>query len=338
MRSLRAILVGAALLVAVAGAVTIALLGTSERTSADAIPGDGKNTIDVVPSDSGSVPVGDPFTVSIDIVEAELGYQGMQLKLAWDDATVDYVNATYVGPGACIASPMATGAGTAPGSEATWSGCAFVSSGQTATGSFFDVELQCAGEGPTALHLESIAEDASFGTATGPSPGAYHDMVLEDGTVTCVGLPTLTVTKTVNNDDGGLLDVPDFDLFVNGTPVTSGVAEALAPGSYTVSEDDPAPAYTYTIGGDCAPDGSITLASGDDKSCTITNDDQPPTLTVTKTVITDDGGTEGVGDFDLFIDGGAVTSGVANPVLAGAHTVSETDPAPAYTYTIGGDC
>ena len=63
----------------------------------------------------------------------------------------------------------------------------------------------------------------------------------------------------------------------------------------------------------------------------------PPTLTVVKEVINDDGGTLAVGDFDLFVDGNAVVSGATTVVEAGAHVVSET-AVQGYTGSIGGDC
>ena len=82
--------------------------------------------------------------------------------------------------------------------------------------------------------------------------------------------PKLTVTKVVVNDDGGTKVVPDFPLFVDGSPVTSGVENTFGTGAHTVSETEDV-GYAATIGGDCATDGSITLALGDVKSCTITN-------------------------------------------------------------------
>jgi hypothetical protein len=60
-------------------------------------------------------------------------------------------------------------------------------------------------------------------------------------------------------------------------------------------------------------------------------------LTVEKVVVNDDGGTAVVGDFTLRLDGNPVTSGVANMVSPGAHTVSEDEIA-GYTSSIGGDC
>ena len=95
--------------------------------------------------------------------------------------------------------------------------------------------------------------------------------------------------------------------------------------------------YVATITGDCAADGSITLALGDVKSCTITNDDIAPELTVTKVVDNDNGGTKVIADFALFVDGGPVTSGVQNTFSAGAHTVARRAD-PDYAATITGDC
>ena len=102
--------------------------------------------------------------------------------------------------------------------------------------------------------------------------------------------PVLTVTKTVINDNGGTLVVADFPLFVDGGAVTSGATNTYLAGVHTVSETGD-PGYAGTIGGDCAADGTITLAVGDTATCTITNDDIAP-------VLNDDGdeGDNGVGD------------------------------------------
>src|SRR5687768_18492382 len=82
--------------------------------------------------------------------------------------------------------------------------------------------------------------------------------------------PKLTVTKVVVNTGGGTKGVGDFPLFVDTTSVTSGVQVTSTTGLHTVSETVD-PAYTAVISGDCAADGSITLAANDLKSCTITN-------------------------------------------------------------------
>ena len=151
--------------------------------------------------------------------------------------------------------------------------------------------------------------------------------------------PTLTVTKVVNNDDGGTAVVRDFTLRIDGNPVTSGAVNEVTAGAHVVSED-PVVGYTSVIGGDCDAAGNVTVAAGEDKTCTITNDDigpETPTLTVTKVVTNDDGGTAAVGDFTLRIDGNPVPSDAVNEVTAGAHVVSE-DPVAGYISVIGGDC
>ncbi len=148
--------------------------------------------------------------------------------------------------------------------------------------------------------------------------------------------PLLTVTKVVVNDAGGTKVVADFPLFVDAVSVTSGVQAGFNVGSYTVSETTDA-GYAATITGDCASDGSITLALGETKSCTITNDDIAPTLTLTKVVVNDNGGVQIVTDFPLYIDGNPVTSGASNVVMAGAHVVSE-DSSSQYQDVITGDC
>ena len=150
--------------------------------------------------------------------------------------------------------------------------------------------------------------------------------------------PTLTVIKTVINDNGGLADPDDFNLTVDGGAVLSGATNTVDAGAHTAAETN-LPGYSAgTWGGDCAADGSITLALDQDATCTITNDDISPTLTVIKTVINDNGGLADPDDFNLTVDGGAVLSGATNTVDAGAHTAAETN-LPGYSAgTWGGDC
>jgi hypothetical protein len=91
--------------------------------------------------------------------------------------------------------------------------------------------------------------------------------------------------------------------------------------------------YTKTLSQDCS--GTINI--GETKTCTITNDDIQPKLTVTKVVVNDNGGTKVVSDFPLFVATTSVTSDVQNGFNAGAYTVSETGD-PGYAAAISGDC
>ena len=112
--------------------------------------------------------------------------------------------------------------------------------------------------------------------------------------------PTLTLVKTVENNHGGLKQVADFKLYIGDTEVTSGKAHKVNSGvEYTVREDQ-LPGYTAsTWSGDCSADGKITLSSGENKTCTITNSDSQSKITVIKKVINDHGGTATVDDFDI---------------------------------------
>ena len=155
-------------------------------------------------------------------------------------------------------------------------------------------------------------------------------------TLTNTKQPKLTVTKFVVNDGGGTKQIADFPLFVDGNGVSSGVQTSQSVGTHTVSETVDA-AYTAVISGDCAANGSITLAAGDVKACTITNTFKRPKLTVTKIVVNNNGGLLTAANFPLFVDGSSVTSGVQILSSVGTRTVSETGNA-AYTATISGDC
>jgi hypothetical protein len=85
------------------------------------------------------------------------------------------------------------------------------------------------------------------------------------------------VNKIVVNDNGGTKAIADFPLFIDSGSVTSGVASTTTIGLHTVSETSDS-GYTSVIGGNCATDGTITLALGDVKTCTITNDDIAPVV------------------------------------------------------------
>ncbi|MDP3994109.1 MAG: ice-binding family protein [bacterium] len=89
--------------------------------------------------------------------------------------------------------------------------------------------------------------------------------------------PQLIVNKIVINDNGRTKVIADFPLFIDGGSVTSGVASTTTIGLHTVSETSDS-VYTSVIGGNCAADGTITLALGDVKTCTITNDDIVPVV------------------------------------------------------------
>ncbi|MBT8054868.1 MAG: hypothetical protein KJN69_13330 [Gammaproteobacteria bacterium] len=190
-----------------------------------------------------------------------------------------------------------------------------------------------------AAGQRTVSEDGLFGYAAGPwgaDCAADGSITLVPGeNATCVVsnddiAPTLTLNKIVVNNDGGTLTANDFPLFVDGNPVISGVPVQLVAGAHVASESGD-PGYAASgWDGHCAPDGSVTLAVGENKVCEITNDDIAPTLTLQKNIVNDDTGTETNPDaFALKIDGSVVLHNVANVISAGLHSVSE-DGLPGY--------
>ena len=93
-------------------------------------------------------------------------------------------------------------------------------------------------------------------------------------------IPTLKVIKLVVNDNGtGSATSSDFTITVTGTSVgtptfpgsVAGSSTTLGLGSYSVSETGPS-GYTASMSAGC----SGTITAGENKVCTITNDDNAP--------------------------------------------------------------
>jgi uncharacterized protein YegL len=181
--------------------------------------------------------------------------------------------------------------------------------------------------------IYSVTEDVPTGW-TQVSNTCSNVSVATGETKTCLitngKLPTITVNKVVTNDDGGQKEIEDFSLFINATPTNSGDTKLVPPGTYTISETADS-GYVGTISGDCAVNGSVTVAYGDAKVCTITNDDIPGSLTVHKLVDRDGNGTfedADPSDFTWTIDGsGSYVMGTTNADVAiGMRNIGENSP------------
>ncbi|MDX6510824.1 MAG: hypothetical protein QOE36_328 [Gaiellaceae bacterium] len=162
---------------------------------------------------------------------------------------------------------------------------------------------------------------------------------------------TLTVIKHVVNDDGGTAIPHDFDITVDdpGTNPASfpgqdtpGTLVAVDPGAYSVSEGAHS-GYAVSYSAGCT--GSVVV--GGTNTCTITNDDIAPTLTVIKTVVNKHGSTATASDFTMHIAGaagsatfpGAATPGTTSTLHAGGYAVTETGSATSdYSETDSADC
>ena len=160
----------------------------------------------------------------------------------------------------------------------------------------------------------------------------------------------LIVIKHVVNDNGGGADASQFTMTINGVTATGGNSfsgeespgtnKEVTPGSYTVTETGPS-GYDETTTGAC----SGTIAAGETKTCTITNNDQPGTLIVKKHVIDDNGGQLHANDFTMSVTAGHPSlssfpgseSGTTVTVDAGSYSVDE-GALSGYTKTLGAGC
>src|SRR5205085_1599000 len=105
--------------------------------------------------------------------------------------------------------------------------------------------------------------------------------------------PKLTVIKHVVNDNGGTASAGQWTMHIKqgGSDVSSkspfageespGTQRTLNAGSYVVSESDGPNGYAASISGACAASGAVSLAPGDSKTCTITNNDFAVTTSLT---------------------------------------------------------
>ena len=146
----------------------------------------------------------------------------------------------------------------------------------------------------------------------GPNPGRTTPREVHDfpfaATLACSTIAPeaeLTLVKVVTNDNGGAAKPGDWTLTANGPTQVTGpgdstsiIDQPVTPGDYVLSETAGAGGYTPS-GWDCTAgtlDGAtVTLADGEDATCTITNDDNPPRppqaeLTLVKVVTNNNGG------------------------------------------------
>lgn len=126
--------------------------------------------------------------------------------------------------------------------------------------------------GYTVMFGGSCNVDGSITITSSVAPSTCTITLDDISTTTTSQTARLTVKKLVINDNGGTLSPTDVQLFVDGDLKLSGKTYVYPVGTHVVSEENVA-GYASTIGGDCSPNGYITLALDDVKECTITNDD-----------------------------------------------------------------
>ena len=126
---------------------------------------------------------------------------------------------------------------------------------------------------PFAVQVVGIVENLNDVIAVGS--GTCHTVVAGHP------LTLLTVRKILVHPDHTRLRL--FNIKIDGVVVRANInggsttPQRMSPGTHTVSEvggtGTPLSAFTTVIGGDCAANGTVNLALGDNKTCTITNYD-----------------------------------------------------------------
>jgi hypothetical protein len=200
------------------------------------------------------------------------------------------------------------GALTAANFSGTISGVT-TSSGQTWTGASTNKTL-------TTLGSYSVAENAHPGYDVTFSADCTGTLALNE-TKTCTVTNNdqaahLIVNKVVVNDNGGALTAASFSGTVSGVTTAVGNAWAGAStdltltrvGNYSVAENAH-PGYGATFSTGCTG----TIALGETRTCTVTNDDLPPRLTLIKHVVNDNGGTVTASAFTLTASGTSIPGG-----------------------------
>src|SRR5207249_2523496 len=122
----------------------------------------------------------------------------------------------------------------------------------------------------------------------------------------------LIINKVVVNDNGGALTAANFSGTISGVTTSNGQTWTGAStnltlttlGSYSVAENAH-PGYGVTFSTGCTG----TIALGETRTCTVTNDDLPPRLTLIKHVVNDNGGTVTASAFTLTASGTAIPGG-----------------------------
>ena len=196
---------------------------------------------------------------------------------------------------------------------------------------------------------------ASAWTCTGAASFSATGVTIAAGnTATCTitnsaQQPTLTLVKTVTNDNGGTAVPTAWTLTgagptagVSGTTgATAVTSRPVAIGSYALSESGGPAGYTagaWSCTGGTLTGSSVSVVLGANVTCSINNNDQAATLTLAKTVTNDNGGTAAATAWTLAAAGPTPLSGVTGtapvtgaPVSTGTYTLSESGGPAGYS-------
>ena len=195
-----------------------------------------------------------------------------------------------------------------------------------------------------ACVLEVDGDDVATG-ADSATPAEEINIEVQPSVVTACTITNrrnegqLKIIKHVINDNGGTAVAGDFTMFVGNASNTSfagseaGTTQTFSAGTtFTVSETGPG-GYVQSMAGDCVGTIEVDVL----KTCTVTNNDSMPSLTLTKIVVNNDGGTATASAWTLSASGPTPLSGAGPTVSsgvsfdAGTYTLSESGGPAGYT-------
>jgi len=265
--------------------------------------------------------------------------------------TLPFTSGEYTTPvsvTASVTSGSITPSTTYNGSGNLLAGTDILTAGATATITI-TVDLVNATPGTydntaTAITTEtgSIDDDGTVGGDPG-TPGIDDDPETDED-VTLSAFPILTLQKTVVNDNGGTavdtawtLSATQGATAISGAEGDAAITNAVVTaGTWDLSESGGPVGYTAGVwvctgSADSDPNNGLTLSYGEDVTCTITNNDNAPSLTLLKTVTNDNGGTAVAADWTLTAAGALGTP----TNLSGTTPVTSGATFKADTYTLG---
>jgi Prealbumin-like fold domain len=173
--------------------------------------------------------------------------------------------------------------------------------------------------------------------AAGGGPNATAPGALNSTQLANLGAGQILIIKEVVNDNNGTKQPSDFTMSITGNSPSQtsaigrtapGTAVTLKPGQYTISETLD-PKYRTSYSADCIG----TIAVGETKICTVTNNDKPAglfgaqtALIITKNLVNDNGGTKQASDFVVTVTGNNSSPNLFVAPAAPNQTLVEIDP------------